>query len=1405
MIKGFTTISDIQLYWKTCEDTFLASTAAHQYQDLKTPLATVYSHILEYQFRAICHLSSTQSSRGWRKVAGWSEWSDKASSIVKASDSCKAFLPPLQQREARENFSEQLSKLDSLCQTSQGILEAMHENRRDDLEARLMETLAEAMPSYASDKDFNPPRVDGTCEWFFTDDAFCKWRDGLDSGLFWFSADPGYGKSVLSRALVEEGHLQCFVSTIDASSPSIITENDSQVCYFFFKDDDERRTNLARALCAILHQLFSSKGAERLLQKAVHAFKVNGRVLAEKVEDLWKILVDCSETLTSRTIICVFDALDECDGYSLGRFVSLLKDYYRDIEKQRNIKFFITSRHYDYIERSFQPFNEGEYFFHFDGDKKYEEISSDINLVIDTRMDEFAAHFNQEERQRIAEHLKSRGTRTYLWLQLTLNIIAESPSEYSRPRDVEALLADIPLRLSEAYEKILCRSKNERITVVLLQILLAATVPLTLVEANYALSLALAGETPKTHAEVEKQLWKGDFKSIVKNFCGLIVNVYDGKVSFIHLTARTFLLLDPVRGMKWKGRFATELVLHQTICQCCLDYLLLEDWDEKAHVNVVPEHLDGMEKHPFLRYASNYWASHFAALENTVTETAKAQARLLIEPEGIYIKIWGRHFRHKLLPSFTGSTALAVASLLGIRATVVDILSEDADVNEWTMGFGSALHSAIWAGDENLVAMLLDNGADIYAVDGKGTSALAAAVYKQHLAIVRLLLSHLTDPAHHEAEQFRMAIDGALAATKFATDGEIFRCLLKTRVDLNTVEGIERAVIDETVMRAESNNVRMLLYTMSPDIPITQRMAEVMLTHSGIASVVFHRIMSREPGSVIFSSDMLRYVFRARTDDFLFPSIKHETQDDEELAIASVRKLLDNRTLYAVEITEGLLMSVAETAATYVMRTFLGYCDGLELVTPAVFEAAIRNPYEPVDMMDCLLQYKGDPMEITDRHLRAARWDAKMLGYLLNYDGLVEGPSERTLVKCMYEMSQRGNIDTLRKLCQKSSPDALANELVVSEIVRWAGEDTMRTFLEYLPESYVPSETVMMNAVRWRMIPFLADYYGEKLPFTPKVYMAATTGLFALPWVLQNRADLEVTRELIHATVTNFNFRVLVELKPEGLRAVAPIALEEVARYGTSKDLELLTKTGFITPDMIKGQVAVSMLDGDHSLPYLLEYIVENSDLCINESVLRKVATNTHALDLFNVIKKKRPADFCITEAVIEAAATDGNMDVLHYLSHQDPQLTIHEHWWRAARFRFAARISDIHGMRRELDGGADPNLPNADGVTTLAWVVANCRRPTTVEFLTVTAPEGVDVHAADMEGRTALHQAARNARLDVAGMLLDAGADPDRADHRGITPFMIADEGVDSRWGRHQGMVEVMREGLRVPIIRYW
>ena len=103
------------------------------------------------------------------------------------------------------------------------------------------------------------------------------------------SADPGCGG-------VDAGKVP------DPSKPLQV---EHKICY-------SEQSSAPNALCAILHQLVSVNGT--LLQHAVSQFLQLGGKISQNLPRPWAFLVHTAEESISGEIVCVLDALDECES-----------------------------------------------------------------------------------------------------------------------------------------------------------------------------------------------------------------------------------------------------------------------------------------------------------------------------------------------------------------------------------------------------------------------------------------------------------------------------------------------------------------------------------------------------------------------------------------------------------------------------------------------------------------------------------------------------------------------------------------------------------------------------------------------------------------------------------------------------------------------------------------------------------------------------------------------------------------------------------------------------------------------------------------------------------------------------------------------------------------------------------
>ncbi|KAN0084852.1 hypothetical protein V8E54_001319 [Elaphomyces granulatus] len=812
MLNGFNYTLGLQQYWTLCEGIYLQDASSDMQKDVIDSLIKIYSHIFEYQVRVICHLSSDQATRGLKDFlkdfTGQGSWERRKCDIKEFSDSCKSQLPDLKLEQMQNHYKSELQKMEESLEIQREIHNILAETRnqaqgfrREDSEKELLEDLASDYRTY---KDVNRLRVPGTCNWFLADEKFSRWRDSEESNLLWVSAGPGCGKSVLSRSLIDEKHLSKTITT-------------STVCYFFFKNGDKKRESSTDALGAILHQLFTNNLNPHLINYGLDGHKKCGTTLKENLSELWDILERCADDPEAGKIICVLDALDECLESSRLQLLDKISQFYSQRSRpSQRLKFLITSRLYSDLEARFRKFSET---VHLDGDDKLDIIGREIDLVIDEEISDIAPSLNAEARSQLSNRLKSMENRTYLWLHLTFDIIRGKQAAFAKMSNIQSLLGSLPSKISDAYDEILRKSEDESVAESLLQIMLAATRPLTLDEANIALTLATEESRPLSHDELDSKLWpKEVFKSTVKNLCGLFITVHDSRLFFIHQTAREFLVILHIPGGKgketWKGRLSVPRA-HGVISKICLYYLSLDgfskslDYDDDSDDDDDDSDDDGDDgddtpdkRYSFLKYSAINWVLHYKSRHDQVERHSLQLAKALLDTPGRQRDIWlsihfpsinyfsdtARNWAGLMLASFLGLTdvvdniliqnrsdinaggpgaydnALQAASAEGHRETVELLLSKNAHVNAQGGVYGNALQAASYRGRREIIKLLLSKNANVNVQGGYFGNALQAASYTGHREIVELLLSKNANVNAQGGDYYGNALQAASAA-----------------------------------------------------------------------------------------------------------------------------------------------------------------------------------------------------------------------------------------------------------------------------------------------------------------------------------------------------------------------------------------------------------------------------------------------------------------------------------------------------------------------------------------------------------------------------------------------------------------------------------------------------------------
>lgn len=182
-------------------------------------------------------------------------------------------------------------------------------------------------------------------------------------------------------------------------------------CYFFFKDDNIDQKGVTKALCALLHQLFSKNHS--LIEHALHDFRQEGSSLPQLFYSLWRILIKATTDPRAGEVICILDALDECEESGRYQLIDSLNKYFTNAtscERQRStLKFLVTSRPYFDIERRFKRLTHNFPTIRLEGEKESEAISREITSVIKVRVQQIGleVRLDHEEMFILERALKS--------------------------------------------------------------------------------------------------------------------------------------------------------------------------------------------------------------------------------------------------------------------------------------------------------------------------------------------------------------------------------------------------------------------------------------------------------------------------------------------------------------------------------------------------------------------------------------------------------------------------------------------------------------------------------------------------------------------------------------------------------------------------------------------------------------------------------------------------------------------------------------------------------------------------------------------------------------------------------------------------------------------------------------
>ncbi|KAL8296144.1 hypothetical protein RB600_001571 [Gaeumannomyces tritici] len=733
----------------------------------RSRLVELYQAIIDFQAQSVLRFFRRRFANFLRGAVKWDSWEDMLEKIKELGRNV-------------ENESLQIN-----AASSRAALGKLVQWAKESEEDKCLQSLRRG--DYAWYKDRVQDRVSDTCLWFLNHDSYQSWLTA-DSGPLLVSADPGCGKSVLARYLID--------SRLGFRLPK-----NAAICYFFFKDQDQNTIELA--LCALVHQLLCLR--PKLMRHALPRYKQDGAGLANNVTALWDILESATADPEAGTVVIVLDALDEClqNEHNMETLSRYIHGHFG--KRPGNLKILMTSRPYEGTIQHIQDLEKSFPNIRIKGEDDSEIIREEINSVIGyrvSRMDKFS----DELKTHIRARLMSITHRTYLWLYLVFEHLKRPDVKQTVLGLDRSLLKDLPKTVDEAYEKILSRSTAPQQTRKAILILLGAYRPLKLREVQIAVELAPDAACPGSlDLEPDQK-----FKQRLRAWCGLFVTVHDDKVYFLHQTAREFLLPlamslpGPTTLTKWAHTFSIRQA-HEALAESCTVYL-----DLRTDANMETDFLD---------YSAKNWGAHFREASIVDGAAIIPFALRVCDPNSKCHSAWfDIYWQSKMRSSYGNFTNLIIASHFGHEAVVkllLDTGKVDADSKD-----NNGRTPLWWAaadGHEAVVKLLLATGkVDVDSKDKYGRTPLSWAAANGHEAVVKLLLdTGKVDVDSKDNEYGRTPLWWAAAGRHEA----VVKLLLDTgKVDIDSKDEYGQTPLSWAAANGHEAVVKLLLATGKVDV-----------------------------------------------------------------------------------------------------------------------------------------------------------------------------------------------------------------------------------------------------------------------------------------------------------------------------------------------------------------------------------------------------------------------------------------------------------------------------------------------------------------------------------------------------------------------------------------------------------
>ncbi|KAL9625855.1 MAG: hypothetical protein Q9160_000175 [Pyrenula sp. 1 TL-2023] len=548
--------------------------------------------------------------------------------------------------------------------------------------------------------------LEGTGTWMMKDAA---WRDWFDAErkFLWLYGIPGSGKTVMTSTLLE----QC--------AAALTEEKGARLAYFYcdFRNKESQRPEYV--LGGLVVQLCSQlEKTPAPLQEFIQAHRIQpDRFATPTCKDLEKLLLKVLEFVPRATIIV--DALDECmDRHVLLEVLTALP-----ATDQASVKVLVSSRQEGDIEAALSGFDRLS--------TRVDAHDQEIALYVSSCMS------SSERLRRLPDPLRQTVTRAlvqgacgmFRWVQCQIDVLSRLRTD----RDIRQALTKLPHTLYGAYERILEQIEEIDRPVARRALLWLAYGPRAMTLSELAEAVVIDEDTVQKDPEAA---WHPpDLLKVIGSLARY--SAENEVIELAHHSVKEFLETAPLYPSLSAFHLSPSSGRAE-LARTMLTYLLMHDFSTSM-CGSSKLYYARVAQYPLLPLAARYWPYY--------AKDSIASASTHTSDDSVF------HLAHKLFrPQPTPNWWAWVEALIAQGPN--DFKSLERGVREryehWAktrLRYKAApphlrpLYYAASFGLGRLVASLLAQGADINEHGGLfGGTALHAAIYREHVDVVRVLL-----------------------------------------------------------------------------------------------------------------------------------------------------------------------------------------------------------------------------------------------------------------------------------------------------------------------------------------------------------------------------------------------------------------------------------------------------------------------------------------------------------------------------------------------------------------------------------------------------------------------------------------------------------------------------------------